>query len=350
MAAMRAVQVQYPAAQHHLPVGLPKTSLRISPFILIGGQKFKVCSFRNPHVNQWILHKSGCRGKISCSVEKNTISGVGLSPWTYGFKRYSESFRLKAKPTESRVDTEDDKDFGSQDEEAENAARKENWIKRGWAPWEEILTPEAEFALHSLQEKENEALQSPESLESFKKLTPRLHKQNKPKDGEEKTKAEHPKTLKEQEPRTNQWGEPEPNETIWNSPLIFTLMPPRDWPPRGWQVDPQELAFIREAHKLEAVRIDPRDLDTPKDASQDSFPHFELFMKQYNEWVAANKDRLERESIDWFPGFIFRGEELSLPIIWTKTTDAMVGFPEFRSLELNLIDTIRFLEGRLSRI
>ena len=32
-------------------------------------------------------------------------------------------------------------------------------------------------------------------------------------------------------------------------------MSPHDWSPRGWRVDQEELAFIREAHKVQARRV-----------------------------------------------------------------------------------------------
>lgn len=63
--------------------------------------------------------------------------------------------------------------FGSKSKESEDEARRRNWIERGWAPWEEILTPEADFARKSLNEGEEVALRSPESIEAFKMLNPR---------------------------------------------------------------------------------------------------------------------------------------------------------------------------------
>ena len=77
-------------------------------------------------------------------------------------------------------------------------------------------------------------------------------------------------------------------------------MPPRDWPPRGWEVDRKELEFIREAHKLQAERVDIEELGknviTVTGSDEMCLDRYRMFLKQYNEWVAANKDRLEEES------------------------------------------------------
>ncbi|TXG54387.1 hypothetical protein EZV62_019643 [Acer yangbiense] len=62
--------------------------------------------------------------------------------------------------------------FDPKDTETEDKARRRNWIERGWAPWEEILTPEADFARKSLNEGNEVPLQTPEAIEAFKMLKP----------------------------------------------------------------------------------------------------------------------------------------------------------------------------------
>ncbi|KAK9108415.1 hypothetical protein Syun_024426 [Stephania yunnanensis] len=139
--------------------------------------------------------------------------------------------------------------FTPREQESEEEARRRNWIERGWAPWEEILTPEADFARKSLNEGEEVALQSPEAIEAFKMLKPSYRKKKMEECG-----------LSEEEYLAKQFeikGEIlEPLETTWSGPLVLRVVPPRDWPPRGWKVDEKELAFIREAHRLQAERVD----------------------------------------------------------------------------------------------
>lgn len=181
--------------------------------------------------------------------------------------------------------------FGPKDEETEDEARIRNWVERGWAPWEEILTPEANFARKSLNEGEEVALQSPEAIEAFKMLSPKYRK----KKMEEMGLTEDDYYRKQFEIK----GEiPEPLETIWAGPLVVRHLPPRDWPPRGWEVNRKELDFMREAHKLQAVRVDLEDLEREVRVETDDIclDRYKVFLKQYKEWVAANKDRLEEES------------------------------------------------------
>lgn len=94
---------------------------------------------------------------------------------------------------------------------------------------------------------------------------------------------------------------PEPLKTVWAAPLVVRLIPPRDWPPRGWEVDKKELEYIREAHKLQAVRVRLDELESKKttatmETDDLCLDRYKVFLKQYKEWVAANKDRLEEES------------------------------------------------------
>lgn len=185
--------------------------------------------------------------------------------------------------------------FGPKDKDTEDEARRRNWIERGWAPWEEILTPEADFARKSLNEGEEVPLQSPEAIEAFKMLRPSYRK----------------KKIKEMGITEDEWyakqfeirgDKPPPLDTSWAGPLVVRQIPPRDWPPKGWEVDRKELEFIREAHKLMAERVWLEDLDKDLNVGEDAavdkmcLERFKVFLKQYNEWVEANKDRLEEES------------------------------------------------------
>ncbi|PIN05782.1 hypothetical protein CDL12_21673 [Handroanthus impetiginosus] len=184
--------------------------------------------------------------------------------------------------------------FGPREKESEEEARKRNWIERGWAPWEEILTPEADFARKSLNEGEEVPLQSPEAIEAFRMLSPKYRK--------EKIKE---MGLTEDEYYAKQFeikGEiPDPLETLWSGPMVLGLIPPRDWPPRGWEVDKDELEFIRGAHKLySAMRVDYENVEErvekEKETAAMCLERYKVFLKQYHEWVEANRDRLEEES------------------------------------------------------
>ncbi|CDP15023.1 unnamed protein product [Coffea canephora] len=109
---------------------------------------------------------------------------------------------------------------------------------------------------------------------------------------------------------------PDPLETIWAGPLVLRHVPPRDWPPPGWEVDREELEFIRGAHKLHHVaRVDYEKVEevAQKETDDMCLERYKVFLKQYNEWVAANKDRLEEESYkydqDYYPGRRKRGKD-----------------------------------------
>lgn len=171
---------------------------------------------------------------------------------------------------------------------SEDEARRENWIKRGWAPWEEILSPEAEFARKSLNEGEEVPLQSPEAIESFKMLSPSYRKKKMEESG-----------MSEDEWYAQQFrikGEiPDPIETVWDGKLAVRLVPPRDWPPRGWEVDKVELEYIRGAHRAMSERVD-LDGEVSTETDNVCLDRYKVFLKQYKEWVDANKDRLEEES------------------------------------------------------
>lgn len=207
------------------------------------------------------------------------------------------------------VDEEFLEQYGPKDKESEEEARRRNWVERGWAPWEEILTPEGQFARKSLNEGEEVPLRDPESVEAFKMLNPR-YRDKKIKD----------MGLTEDEYYAKQFeikGEiPDPLETIWAGPLVLRHVPPRDWPPPGWEVDREELEFIRGAHKLHHVtRVDYEKVEevAQKETDDMCLERYKVFLKQYNEWVAANKDRLEEESYkhdqDYYPGRRKRGKD-----------------------------------------
>ncbi|KAK3166251.1 hypothetical protein QOZ80_1AG0043350 [Eleusine coracana subsp. coracana] len=193
--------------------------------------------------------------------------------------------------------------------EPEEVARRRSWVEHGWAPWEEVMTPEVAFARHSLNEGEEVPLQSPESLEAFRMLTPAYRK-----------KVEAEPGYMERLFATR--DTPEPLETTWAGQLPLRLVPPRDWPPPGWEVDPDELEFIREAHRMESERLDMEavaaagvtNVEKLEDAPQDlALERYKMFLKQYKEWVEANRDRLEKESYqfdqDYYPGRRKRGKD-----------------------------------------
>ncbi|KAM6594586.1 hypothetical protein CsatA_002289 [Cannabis sativa] len=219
------------------------------------------------------------------------------------------SFRANCLPSdEFPVDESFMQSFAPRDNETEEEARIRNWVERGWAPWEEVLSPEADFARKSLNEGEEVPLQSPDSIEAFKMLRPRYRK----KKMEEIGLTEEDYYMKQIE---SKFEVPEPISTTWAGPLVVRMMPPRDWPPRGWEVDKKELEFIREAHKLQAVRVNVEGLEKKVKVETDDMclDRYKVFLKQYKEWVDANKDRLEEESYkydqDYYPGRRKRGKD-----------------------------------------
>jgi hypothetical protein len=173
--------------------------------------------------------------------------------------------------------------------ETEEEARTRNWKERGWAPWEELRTPEAQFALDSLEEGDEEPVIA---WEDFEKM------QNRKKYSESMAKQLEEAALKEEEDRTKA---AKYEGSLWERRLVFTMTPPRDWPPPGWKVDSKELAFIRGAQTLRSKTFDLKDVDE-KDIQPNlegfRAPRWEMFLKQYDEWRAANKDRLEKEAIE----------------------------------------------------
>lgn len=208
-------------------------------------------------------------------------------------------------PDEVPVDEELLEKYALKDKETEDEARRRNWIERGWAPWEEVLTPEANFARKSLDEGEEVPLQSPEAIEAFHMLSPAYRRKKMEEEG-----------MTEDEFLQQQFkikGEiPEKLETTWAGPLVLRMVPPRDWPPRGWEVDQKELAFIREAHVMQSERVD-LEAEPSTNTQGMSLERWKAFTKQYTEWVDANRDRLEEESYkydqDYYPGRRKRGKD-----------------------------------------
>lgn len=170
---------------------------QISQFICTVSQrnklKFKIGSIKKPCMNQLVLqNSSGCGENTRCSAGKASNGFGRLSPWSAGFK---QGLRARVKSSESVVAGEEDDDFDKEAEEAkesEEEARKTNWVKRGWAPWELLLTPEADFALKSLEEAEGETLETPEAVEAFKRLTPKLQQREEKKNLEFRASANTP--------------------------------------------------------------------------------------------------------------------------------------------------------------
>ncbi|KAJ0105413.1 hypothetical protein Patl1_18249 [Pistacia atlantica] len=150
--------------------------------------------------------------------------------------------------------------------------------------------------------------QTPEAIEAFKMLKPSYRR----------------KKIKEMGITEDEWyrkqfeykGEiPDKLETVWAGPVVLRHVPPRDWPPRGWKVDRKELEFIREAHKMQNIRLEMEEIEREARNEKEgvSFDRYSMFLKQYKEWVAANKDILEKESYkydqDYHPGRRKRGKD-----------------------------------------
>ncbi|KAH8971019.1 hypothetical protein BDL97_02G121300 [Sphagnum fallax] len=137
-------------------------------------------------------------------------------------------WHIAAQPSEPSSSTFNEEDY-EEHEDTEEEARRRDWVERRWAPWEELLSPEAEFAVESLAPREEE---------------------------------------------------------------------------------PVELAFIPEAHSLENVWVKSDDLkDAVEDESMEgAFPRWKMFLKQYDEWVTANKEHLDHEAQEYELPFIYPGQ------------------------------------------
>ncbi|KZV24851.1 hypothetical protein F511_14734 [Dorcoceras hygrometricum] len=248
----------------------------------------------------------------SKSLHKPKISGRFLCPDKPFQTHFPPPFLVRSYSSDEYPVGDDDAflaAYGPKEKESEEEARRRNWVERGWAPWEEILTPEADFARKSLNEGEEVPLKSPEAIEAFRMLTPKYRRKKIAEMG-----------LTEDEYYAKQFeikGEiPKPLETLWSGPLVLGQVPPRDWPPRGWKVNKKELEFIRGAHKFySAVRVDHEKVEgmVEKEAGDICLERYNVFLKQYSEWVEANRDRLEEESYkqdqDYYPGRRKRGKD-----------------------------------------
>ncbi|KAK9699476.1 hypothetical protein RND81_08G176000 [Saponaria officinalis] len=228
-------------------------------------------------------------------------------------KQLRSGVSLKAVPSgefpsdEFPVDDDFLEQYAPKDKETEDEARKRNWVERGWAPWEEIMSPEAQFARYSLNEGEEVPLKTPEALEAFRMLKPSYRKKKMEEMG-----------LTQEEWDAKQFdiqGEIlEPLQTTWDGPLVVRLVAPRDWSPRGWEVDRKELEFIREAHKMMADGVELEQLNGASGEREGMcLDRYKVFLEQYKEWVEHNKDRLEEESYehdqDYHPGRRKRGKD-----------------------------------------
>lgn len=258
------------------------------PLLLRSPHSLTVTEARSMHILQSPRLFTFPSHKASGTLPKNHRLSV---PYFAGNLSVTGKFAIKSVSSdEFPVDETFLENFGPKDKETEDEARRKNWIERGWAPWEEILTPEADFARKSLNEGEEVPLKTPEAIEAFKMLNPKYRKKKMEESG-----------LPEEEWYAKQFeikGEiPEPIRTFWDGPLVMRHVPPRDWPPRGWEVDRKELHFIRGAHKLLAVRVDSNELESVRMTTDDmNLERYQMFLKQYNDWVEHNKDILEEES------------------------------------------------------
>ena len=212
-------------------------------------------------------------------------------------------------------DDEDDDRKGDKEEEAgkegkrsrsrrkqrhfstEAEAKRHHWISRMWAPWEEALSPEAQFAVEALNLNQGDEPIVPmdmmNRLEVNEPIIPDnddyLIDSNQEKSGKGQGNNEMD-------------GFEEGAETRGRTSMAFSYIPPRDWPPTGWKVDPDELAFIRGIHSI--VDKDTRTFDSLNvsgavDFSEENhgqFARWEMFVKQYLEWVNANKSKLDQEA------------------------------------------------------
>ncbi|QHO04183.1 hypothetical protein HN51_038454 [Arachis hypogaea] len=80
----------------------------------------------------------------------------------------------------------------------------------------------------------------------------------------------------------------EPIEILWAGPMVVRL-PLQDWPLRGWEVDRDEVAFMREAYKMLVRRVSLEQLegggivDEDYDTGGLALDRYKVFLKQYKE-------------------------------------------------------------------
>ncbi|GBG80848.1 hypothetical protein CBR_g31403 [Chara braunii] len=173
-------------------------------------------------------------------------------------------------------------------------------LESGWAPWEESLEPEGEYALRSLNGEE----MSPEEVEAILK----------------RRQVEFQERQEE-----NDWE----NRALWGKPLVFYRRPPRDWPPEGWYVDPEKLAFMHGGTLPSEIVIDMKDRDeealkekwsryfeTEDDiVEQGEWSRWNTFMEDYQKWADANRERLDREALQLDPKY-YHGRRRTGELYW----------------------------------
>lgn len=98
---------------------------------------------------------------------------------------------------------------------------------------------------------------------------------------------------------------PQPSLQVKEQPELnsMVLVPPRDWPPPGWQVDPAELEFIHGGEEEEFIELgkkmgkfEGKSLEEFKEFVRGKNPRFFKFLEHYEEWVGANKSKLDEEA------------------------------------------------------
>ncbi|KAH8970995.1 hypothetical protein BDL97_02G119400 [Sphagnum fallax] len=165
-------------------------------------------------------------------------------------------WHIAAQPSEPSTSTFNEEDY-EEHEDTEEEARRRDWVERRWVPWEELLSPEAEFAVESLAPAEEEPVKEASRGS--------------------KAEGEGMKT-------------PDTGGKYMGSSTF----------------DAKELAFIREAHSLENVWVKSDDLkDAVEDESMEgAFPRWKMFLKQYDEWVTANKEHLDHQAQEHYWGVV----------------------------------------------
>ncbi|EFJ23514.1 hypothetical protein SELMODRAFT_415496 [Selaginella moellendorffii] len=219
-------------------------------------------------------YKYAKRSKLEC---KHPDPRPGHQQRILVSRRASRSSKAKASEEEEDDDGDPDAAASTSGKSEKERAREElKWLwGRGWAPWEEVHPPENHFALKSLGDASVENPRLPEGVIELLDKKPKREK-----------KAPEVREVEE--------------ELDFHS-VAFALIPPRDWPPPGWEVDQKELEFIRETHTMyENVVVEKKDLEGARahDDPGISLSRWETFVKQYDEWVAANKERLDKEALE----------------------------------------------------
>ncbi|KAH8971006.1 hypothetical protein BDL97_02G120200 [Sphagnum fallax] len=221
---------------------------------------------------------TGSFSQCALSLKGGGSPGVSCFPGSLRYRKRSADGRrvwhIATEPSKPSTSTFNEEDY-EEHEDTEEEARRRDWVDRRWALWEELLSPEAEFAVESLAPREEEPVKEASRGS--------------------KAEGEGMKT-------------PDTGGKYMGSSTF----------------DAKELAFIREAHSLENVWVKSDDLkDAVEDESMEgAFPRWKMFLKQYDEWVTANKEHLDHEAQEvdpeYYPGrysfFFF----LICCICWTQ--------------------------------